>query len=76
MIKAITGWFQRNRSIRELSSLSDRELADIGVVRGDIEAIVRGLPMRGDEVASVVAPRQTLSRLGGEQTTSAVESFA
>ncbi|HEX4767126.1 MAG TPA: DUF1127 domain-containing protein [Lichenihabitans sp.] len=75
MIKAITSWVQRNRSVRELSSLSDRELADIGIARGDIEALVRGGRMHSDEVASAVGPRQTLSRLG-EQTTSAVQSFA
>ncbi len=76
MIKAITNWVQRNRSVRELSSLSDRELADIGIARGDIETLVRGGRMHSDEVAAVVSPRQTLSRLGGEQTTSVVESFA
>ncbi len=76
MFNAIATWVQRNRSIRELSALSDRELADIGIVRGDIMAVVTQGHMHHDEVAAVVSPRQTLSRLGGEQTTSVVESFA
>jgi uncharacterized protein YjiS (DUF1127 family) len=33
---------QQNRVARELSLLSDRELADFGLSRGDIPAVARG----------------------------------
>ena len=34
-------WRRYREAVRELSQLSDRELADIGIRRGDIEFIVR-----------------------------------
>jgi uncharacterized protein YjiS (DUF1127 family) len=34
-------WRKYREAVRELSALSDRELADIGIRRGDIEYIVR-----------------------------------
>jgi uncharacterized protein YjiS (DUF1127 family) len=44
-IKTITeklnAWRRYREAVRELSLLSDRELNDIGVRRGDIEFIVR-----------------------------------
>lgn len=65
MFKALTLWRQQRQAVRELSGLSDRELADIGIVRGQIEAIVRGVPqMSRDEVEAVVKPRGSLSHLG------------
>jgi uncharacterized protein YjiS (DUF1127 family) len=33
-------------TIRELSALSDKDLYDIGISRGDIEAVARGLITR------------------------------
>ncbi|MDM7459473.1 MAG: DUF1127 domain-containing protein [Paracoccus sp. (in: a-proteobacteria)] len=43
----LTSFFSRWRDMRmtrrELSRLSDRELDDIGLCRGDIERIARGL---------------------------------
>ena len=33
---------QKAMTRRELSALSDRDLDDIGITRGDIDAIVRG----------------------------------
>jgi len=44
-IKTITeklnAWRRYREAVKELSRLSDRELSDIGVRRGDIEFIVR-----------------------------------
>ena len=39
LIRLIHQWKQYNRSLNELSRLGDRELADIGIVRSDIEAV-------------------------------------
>lgn len=38
----IREWRKRDRERRELQRMSDHELADIGLVRNDIEAVVRG----------------------------------
>lgn len=38
--RAVSEWSQRRRTVAELNALSDRELADIGITRGDIGAIV------------------------------------
>ena len=35
-------WAEVRETRRQLSALSDRELTDIGLVRGDIERIARG----------------------------------
>ena len=37
----LTAWRRYREAVRELSSLSDRELEDIGIRRGDIEYVVR-----------------------------------
>lgn len=46
MLLAIIGflqsWKQYGRAVRELSQLNDRELADIGITRGDIPRIAWG----------------------------------
>jgi uncharacterized protein YjiS (DUF1127 family) len=39
IVRFIRDWRRYNTSIRELSSLGDRELADIGVSRSDINRI-------------------------------------
>jgi uncharacterized protein YjiS (DUF1127 family) len=39
LIRILQRWRRYNRSLRELSRLSDRELADIGLTRGDISAV-------------------------------------
>lgn len=39
----LSAWNDARVTRRELNSLSDRELNDIGVFRGDIERIARGL---------------------------------
>ncbi|GGF12041.1 hypothetical protein GCM10011321_00210 [Youhaiella tibetensis] len=33
---------QYRRTVRELSSLDNRQLADLGITRGDIDAVARG----------------------------------
>jgi uncharacterized protein YjiS (DUF1127 family) len=37
----LDAWRRYREAVRELSQLSDRELNDIGIRRGDIEHIVR-----------------------------------
>jgi uncharacterized protein YjiS (DUF1127 family) len=37
----LNAWRRYREAVRELSQLSDRELNDIGIRRGDIEFIVR-----------------------------------
>ena len=39
---AVRKWRERDRERRALQTMSDRDLADIGLVRSDIEAVVRG----------------------------------
>jgi uncharacterized protein YjiS (DUF1127 family) len=34
-------WRRYRASVRELSKLSDRDLADLGILRGNIEAVAR-----------------------------------
>jgi uncharacterized protein YjiS (DUF1127 family) len=36
LVRVYQQWRRYNRSLRELSRLDDRELADIGISRGDI----------------------------------------
>lgn len=40
--RAVRKWQERGRARRELQCLTDLELADIGLSRGDIDAVVRG----------------------------------
>jgi uncharacterized protein YjiS (DUF1127 family) len=37
----LSSWRRYREAVRELSQLTDRELSDIGIRRGDIETIVR-----------------------------------
>jgi len=41
---AISGWLRRERAYDELMALDDRSLADIGVNRSEIQALVYGAP--------------------------------
>jgi uncharacterized protein YjiS (DUF1127 family) len=42
IIRYIRDWQRYGRDVQELSRLSDRELADIGITRCDIRRIARG----------------------------------
>jgi len=42
----LAAWRRYRDAVRELSELSDRELTDIGIRRGDIEFIVRQSVMK------------------------------
>jgi uncharacterized protein YjiS (DUF1127 family) len=39
LVGAYRQWRRYNRSLRELNRLGDRELADIGITRGDIPRV-------------------------------------
>ena len=43
LVAMLSAWNDTRMTRRELSRLSDRELDDIGLCRGDIERIARGL---------------------------------
>jgi uncharacterized protein YjiS (DUF1127 family) len=57
---AIAGWRQRQRAYGELMALDDRSLADIGIRREEIRAIVEGYydegPSRASAPAHAAAP--------------------
>ena len=42
IVSGVRKWRERNRDRHALQSLSDRDLADIGLTRSDIEAALRG----------------------------------
>lgn len=42
----LAAWRRYRDAVRELSQLSDRELSDIGILRGDIEYVVREAVMK------------------------------
>ena len=42
LISTFRAWQNRNRVSHELSALSDRQLADIGILRNDIDAVDNG----------------------------------
>ncbi len=39
LVRMVRSWRDYDRSVRELSRLGDRELADIGISRSDIQRI-------------------------------------
>lgn len=41
VFEAFRNWIAYRRTIRALAALSDRELADIGIHRGEIRAVAR-----------------------------------
>ncbi|WP_458093449.1 DUF1127 domain-containing protein [Roseomonas sp. WA12] len=53
LVSGFAGWMQRRRAEAELHSLTDRELADIGLTRGEISFALRG----GISQAEAPAPR-------------------
>jgi len=42
-VQAVSTWHKRRVAIRELSALSDRQLADIGLMRAEIPSVVEKL---------------------------------
>ena len=57
MFDFIARWRLRRDAVRELSRLSDRELADLGISRSDIKDVAAGAAaMTRDEVVPVAAP--------------------
>ena len=67
----LNAWRRYRDAVRELSQLSDRELNDIGIRRGDIEDIVRrsvarkGRGLILDSLTSRDAPRKAARRPPG-----------
>jgi uncharacterized protein YjiS (DUF1127 family) len=41
-VRAVRRWHERDRVLTELQSMDDRQLADIGLSRGDIESVASG----------------------------------
>ena len=46
LISNLRAWHNRGLGSRELSAMSDRQLADIGITRSDIDAVVSGRLVR------------------------------
>lgn len=46
LFSTIRAWHTRSRVSHELSAMSDRQLADIGISRNDIDAVVSGRLVR------------------------------
>jgi len=42
IFRVFQSWQERSRVRSELLSMSDRQLSDIGIGRGEIDAVVRG----------------------------------
>jgi uncharacterized protein YjiS (DUF1127 family) len=53
--RAFADWRRRERAYRELMALDDRSLADIGVRRSQIRALIEGVDVRGCEVDPATA---------------------
>jgi len=47
IVRFIRDWKRYNNSVRELSRLGDRELADIGISRSEIARVAWGASHRG-----------------------------
>jgi uncharacterized protein YjiS (DUF1127 family) len=43
-VEAVRSWRRKRACLRELSQLSDHELAELGMLRSDIATIVRETP--------------------------------
>ena len=50
MLNFIANWRREREAVRELSRLTDRELADLGIARSDIRAVASGTVTVRDEV--------------------------
>ena len=52
LFNAFRTWRERSRVNYELTNMNDRQLADIGLARGDIDAVVHGRFERRGRVSS------------------------
>jgi uncharacterized protein YjiS (DUF1127 family) len=50
VVRALRRWNARENVRRELSAMDDRQLADIGLSRGDIELVAHGKLTRNGHV--------------------------
>ena len=63
-------WQRRQRAYGELMALDDRSLADIGIRRSEIPAVIEGFHERtrasakGEGAAPALSPRHALSGIG------------
>ena len=69
---AWSGWRKRQRAYGELMALDDRSLADIGIRRSDISALVEGFhgkawgqPVEARDPAAALSARQVKLAFGG-----------
>ena len=56
--RAFSEWRQRERAYSELMALDDHSLADIGIHRSQISALIAGDPAPGPAAASIAAPKR------------------
>jgi uncharacterized protein YjiS (DUF1127 family) len=67
---AFAGWRRRQRAYGELTALDDRSLADIGIHRSEIPAIIEGFhertrdPAKAKGAAPALSPQQALFGIG------------
>ncbi len=65
MLNMISNWRRERAAVSQLSRLSDRELADLGIQRRDIQAVAHfASTMTRDEVATVIEPPFVFAELG------------
>ena len=58
MLKLIAQWRREREIVRELSRLSDRDLADLGISRADIPSVAGGAVPRPADEASTMASQE------------------
>ncbi len=67
---AFAAWRRRQRAYGELTALDDRSLADIGIHRSEIPAIIEGFhertraPAKAKGAAPALSPQQALFGIG------------
>ena len=67
MLNMISNWRRERSAVSQLSRLSDRELADLGIERRDIRSVARfASAMPRDEVAAI-QPAFVYADLGGSR---------
>ncbi len=67
MLSTFAAWRRRRETVREMSRLSDRQLADIGFARSDIAGAARLAPeISRDATGMLVHPRRRPARFGAD----------